>query len=144
MKILELWSRLPVEKRALILQILRYAVVGFGITLVQSAVYLLLASRAHLHEQFANFMGYLVAVLLGFFLHNKVTFRDAARDEGRKAQATRGARFVFVSLISLALNALWVWLCVTWQHWPEWTPVPGFLFITPAVIFLLNRKWVFR
>ncbi len=46
--------------------------------------------------------------------------------------------------MSYALNALWVWLCVTHMRWPEWSPIPAMLFVTPAVVFGLNRQWVFR
>jgi hypothetical protein len=56
----------------------------------------------------------------------------------------RGGRFVLVSLVSLAINALWVQIFVLWLHWPTWVPVPFMVFITPFVVFALNRKWVFR
>lgn len=141
-----LWLGLPPERRALAAQIVRYGVVGLGVTLVQAAVYWLLAARAGAHSQIANLAGYGVAVLLGYALHGRFTFADAdgTRDTGAKAHAARGARFVAVSLVSLALNALWVWLCVSWMRWPEWTPIPAMVFVTPGVVFLLNRMWVFR
>lgn len=139
-----LWQMVPPERRALAGQILRYAVVGLGVTLVQAAVYWLLAARAGVHSQLANLAGYGVAVLLGYGLHGRFTFVDDARAGGVAAHATRGARFVAVSLVSLALNALWVWLCVSWRHWPEWTPIPAMIFVTPGVVFVLNRFWVFR
>lgn len=139
-----LWDRLPQEQRALLVQIVRYAVVGFGITMVQAAVYWLLAARAGLHSQLANFLGYLVAVALGFVLHGRVTFADPERAGGAAAHAARGVRFALVSLVSLALNALWVWLAVSWMGWPAWAPIPAMLFVTPGAIFVLNRQWVFR
>lgn len=139
-----IWHGLSPERRALIAQIVRYGVVGLGVTLVQAAVYWLLAARAGLHSQFANLVGYGVAVLLGYGLHGRFTFADEARDGSAAAHAARGARFAMVSLVSLALNALWVWLCVSWRHWPEWTPIPAMIFVTPGVVFLLNRLWVFR
>lgn len=139
-----LWLRLPPERRALLVQVVRYAVVGFGITMVQAAIYWLLAARVGLHSQLANFIGYLVAVLLGFVLHGRISFADPERAGGAAAHAARGVRFAIVSLLSLALNALWVWLTVSWMGWPEWAPIPAMLFVTPGVIFVLNRQWVFR
>lgn len=144
MKILACWHGLSDERRALLAQVARYGVVGLGVTLAQAAVYWLLATLGHIHSQIANVAGYLVAVALGYVLHGRITFRNAARPEGGGAQAARGARFVAVSLLSLALNALWVWLCVSWRGWPTWTPIPAMLFVTPAVVFVLNRQWVFR
>jgi len=132
------------QRRALAMQIVRYGVVGFGVTCVQAAVYWSLATLAHWHSQLANFLGYLVAVGLGYILHGKVTFRDTEAAQGINGHAARGMKFILVSLVSLALNALWVWLCVSWAHWPTWTPIPAMLFVTPALVFVLNRQWVFR
>lgn len=143
MKILHIWNNLPAERRDLLLQIVRYGVVGMGVTLAQAAVYWSLATLLHWHSQIANFAGYLVAVASGYVLHGKVTFRDADNAQGASGHAARGFRFVIVSLLSLALNALWVWLCVSWAHWPTWTPIPAMIFVTPAVVFVLNRQWVF-
>ena len=126
------------------IQIVRYGVVGLGVTMAQAAVYWLLAARVGLHSQLANLAGYIVAVMLGYVLHGRFTFADPEREGGAAAHAARGARFIAVSLVSLALNALWVWLTVSWLRWPTWTPIPAMLFVTPAIVFLLNRRWVFR
>lgn len=139
----ELYSQLDPRRRALVLQLVRYGVVGLGITLVQVAVYWTLATRGGLHSQSANLVGYIVAVALGYVLHGRVTFADTYGAPGGAVHATRGAKFVAASLLSYALNALWVWLCVSWMRWPEWAPVPAMLFVTPAIMFVVNKKWVF-
>ncbi len=74
-------------------------------------------------------------------LHGRFSFRGHGE---RDRPWARAARFVAVSLVSLALNATWVWLCVTWAHWPVWTPIPFMGVVTPGLVFLLNRQWVFR
>lgn len=137
-------GRMSADKRRLLGQLMRYAVVGFCVTLAQAAVYWLLATYAGIHVQFANFAGYVAAVMLGYVFHGRYTFADPRRANGVAAHAARGARFVLASLASLGLNALWVWLCVSWQGWPTWAPIPGMLFVTPALVFVLNKKWVFR
>jgi len=139
-----LWRQIPIERRALALQLVRYALVGFGVTSVQAAVYWLLATHFAIHSQIANVAGYVAAVVLGYFFHGRYTFADPARASGAGAQAARGARFVIASLVSLGLNALWVWLCVSWAGWATWTPIPAMLFVTPGLVFVLNRHWVFR
>ncbi|BAV66110.1 GtrA family protein [Sphingobium cloacae] len=138
MKIIQ---RLSAERQALFWQIVRYGVTGLFVTACQAAIYWVLAAIAGLHVQVANGIGYLAAVLIGYVSHNAFTFRGHG---GRDGHGARGARFVAVSLVSYALNALWVWLCVTHMAWPEWSPIPAMLFVTPAVVFLLNRQWVFR
>lgn len=139
-----IWNRIPAARRALIVQIVRYGLVGLMVTSVQALVYWLLAERAHIHSQIANFAGYICAVCLGYVLHGRYTFAGAAAPENGAAHVVRGTRFVAASLVSWGLNALWVWLCVSWRHWPTWTPIPAMLFVTPALVFVLNKKWVFK
>jgi putative flippase GtrA len=138
MKIL---SRYYADHGALFWQIVRYGLTGLFVTACQAAIYWCLAALAGLHPQAANLIGYLAAVAIGYVSHSLFTFRGHG---GEVSHATRGAKFVAVSLISYALNALWVYLCVTHMRWPEWSPIPAMIFITPAVMFGLNRQWVFR
>ncbi len=144
MRLAGFWSGMVTERRALLMQIVRYGLVGLTVTTAQAAVYWLLAEQAHIHSQIANFAGYLVAVCSGYILHGRYTFSATTRPESGAAHAVRGGKFVAASLISWGLNALWVWLCVSWQHWPTWTPIPAMLFVTPALVFVLNKKWVFN
>jgi putative flippase GtrA len=132
---------IPPGRQALFWQIVRYGLTGGFVTAVQAAIYWSLAALVHLHPQLANGVGYLAAVVLGFLLHGAFTFRGHGE---RDRPAARGLRFLLVSLVSLALNALWVWLTVTLCQWPEWAPIPAMMFVTPALVFVLNRQWVFR
>nr|WP_245646412.1 GtrA family protein [Sphingobium abikonense] len=134
-------ERLSPQQRALFWQIVRYGVTGLFVTACQAAIYWCLATLGGLHVQVANFIGYGGAVCVGYVAHSLFTFRDQARSDGHGA---RGVRFVAASLVSYGLNALWVWLCVTHMGWPEWSPIPAMLFVTPAIMFMLNRQWVFR
>ena len=134
-------ERLSPQQRALFWQICRYGLTGLFVTACQAAIYWSLAALAGLHVQLANLIGYGGAVCVGYVAHSLFTFRDQTRSDGH---AARGVRFVAASLISYGLNALWVWLCVTAMGWPEWSPIPAMLFVTPAVMFVLNRQWVFR
>ena len=134
-------SSLPPERQALFWQIVRYGVTGLFVTACQAVIYWTLAAPVGLHPQIANGIGYLVAVMVGYVTHSAFTFRGHGT---RDNPAARGVKFIAVSLISYALNALWVFLCVTHMRWPEWSPIPAMLFVTPAVVFGLNRQWVFR
>lgn len=122
-------------------QLLRYGLTGGFVTALQAAVYWSLAHWFDVHPQLANVAGYLVAVASGFVLHGRFTFRGHG---SRARPVARMVRFGMVSLLSLGLNALWVWLCVDWAGGPLWTPVPLMGLVTPAFVFLLNRHWVFR
>lgn len=136
-----IYTRLTAQQRALFWQIVRYGLSGLFITACQASIYWVLAAIVGMHVQIANSIGYLAAVGIGYVTHSLFTFRGQAGEGGHGA---RGARFVAVSLVSYALNALWVGLCVTLMRWPEWSPIPAMLFVTPGIVFMLNRKWVFR
>ncbi|MDO7834771.1 GtrA family protein [Sphingobium sp. HBC34] len=138
---MKLLSRLSAEHRALFWQIVRYGLTGLFVTACQAAIYWCLAALAGLHVQLANLIGYGAAVVIGYASHSAFTFRG--HGEG-SSHAARGVRFVAVSLVSYALNALWVYLCVTHMRWPAWSPIPAMLFVTPVVVFGLNRQWVFK
>jgi putative flippase GtrA len=84
--------------------------------------------------------GYVAAVIVGYVVHSRWSFRGHGR---RDNLARTGGRFVLVSFVSFGLNQFWVWLLVQQLDLPLWAPYPLVLTITPAVVFLLNRKWVF-
>ena len=122
-------------------QLLRYVLTGGFVTALQAAVYWTLAQKLALHPQLANICGYRVAVATGYVLHGRFTFRGHGKRDQPFAQAMR---FMAVSLISLALNAFWVWLTVQALGWPIWSPIPFMAVVTPGLVFVLNRQWVFR
>ena len=77
---------------------------------------------------------------VGYFLHSRWSFRGhGSRDNPRKTTF----RFFVASLISYGLNAFWTWLCVSALGLPDWTPVLPLLFVTPLLMFGINRQWVF-
>ncbi|MET0371445.1 MAG: GtrA family protein [Sphingobium sp.] len=136
-----LLNRLSPARRALFWQIVRYGLTGLFVTACQAAIYWTLAAPVGLHPQLANGIGYACAVGIGYVTHSAFTFRG---ETGESGHAARGVRFIAVSLVSYALNALWVGLCVSWMRWPEWSPIPAMVFVTPVVVFGLNKRWVFR
>ncbi len=85
-------------------------------------------------------IGFAAAVLFGYVIHSRWSFRG----HGRRGDLTRtGSRFVAVSLVSFGLNSFWVWLLVRQLDLPLWAPYPLVLGVTPLVVFALNRRWVF-
>jgi putative flippase GtrA len=120
-------------------QIIRFGLVGGFVTALGAGVYLI-AAYAGVRPLAANVSAYLVAMASGYVLHSRVSFRGHG---SRDNPAGRTVRFVAVSLISLAMNSLFVWAMTGPLQWPLWTPVVPMLFVTPLVTFALNRRWVF-
>jgi putative flippase GtrA len=121
-------------------QLIRFGIAGGITTGLYTLVYSPLAAFKITSEQVANICGYLVAVVSGYLLHSKWSFR------GHGAQATQTSwRFFLVSLISYVLNTVFVWLLTddAMLAGPWWWPLIPILFVTPLITFALNRIWVF-
>ena len=127
--------------RVLFGQLVRYALTGGLASIVNIGLYWVLAARAHMNPNLAWAIGFLAAVLVGYVVHSRWSFKG----HGRRDNLWRtGSRFFIISLVSFGLNSLWVWLLVTRIGWPIWSPYPLVLGVTPLAVFWLNRRWVFE
>ena len=125
---------------AVIVQYLRFGLVGLFVTALGVGAYWVPATFFGVAPLLANLLGYAVAVAFGYVLHSRISFRGHGR---RDRQTVRTARFFVVSLVSLVLNSLFVWVLTGPLDGPTWWPVIPMLFVTPLVTFSLNRHWVF-
>ena len=128
------------NRREVFGQLFRFVVTGGFVTALGIAVYALVAIGFRWNPQLGNFLAYVVAVATGYVLHSQWSFRDHGSE---RTHATR-FRFISVSIISYALNSLWVWLLYSYLEWGRAAPILPMLFVTPLVTFTLNRQWVFR
>jgi len=127
--------------RELFGQLVRYGLTGGLASIVHLVIYWVGATLAGIPALIANLLGYFAAVIVGYVIHSRWSFRGHGR---RDNLARTGTRFVIVSLVSLGLNSLWVWLFVERLDGPTWWPMPFMLGVTPLVVFWLNRRWVFE
>ena len=134
---------LPPERRAIVGQLLRFLVSGGITTGLYAVVYSGLSMFELANPQIANICGYLVAVVSGYLLHSRWSFRGHGE---RDNPARTTSRFFVVSLVSYGLNALFVFVLTDSMmldgDW--WWPLLPICFVTPLVTFTLNRQWVFR
>ena len=134
------WSGLDEGHRSLALQVMRYGVVGVGVTTFQTLLYNLLLGVGHQRGQIANLLASAAAMIVGYTIHSRFTFEAK---EGNHAFARTVWKFVAVNLAGVAVNGFWVWLISKRLDLsPHWASVPFFC-VTPALLFWLNRKWVF-
>lgn len=127
-------------RRALAAQFVRYALTGGLASVVNIAIYWIGRDAMGIDANIAWTLGYLGAVLVGYIVHSRWSFRGHGT---RDNLARTGGRFVIVSLLSFALNSFWVWLMVRHFGGATWWPIPLVLGVTPVLVFWLNRKWVF-
>lgn len=133
-------SSLHPDRRRLLGQLARFIVSGAFVTALGVGVYALVALVFRWHPQLGNFLAYVVAVATGYFMHSSWSFKGHGSE---RTHATK-LRFITVSVISYALNSLWVWLLYTHLGLGRAAPIVPMLLVTPAVTFVLNRQWVFR
>jgi putative flippase GtrA len=133
-------STLHPDRRRLLGQLARFVVSGAFVTAIGVGVYAIVALLLRWHPQIGNFMAYVVAVALGYFMHSRWSFRD----HGSERNHVTKLRYTIVSIISYVLNTFWVWLIFTRLELGPEVPIIPMLFVTPAVTFILNRQWVFR
>ena len=128
------------DRREVLGQLARFVLTGGFVTALGIAVYALVAIGLRWNPQLGNFLAYAVAVATGYVLHSKWSFRG----HGSERTGSTKLRFATVSVISYALNSLWVWLLYTHLDLGRAAPILPMLFVTPVVTFVLNRQWVFR
>jgi putative flippase GtrA len=127
------------DRRKTFWQLVRYGVNGSIVTALYSLVFAGLDSFTHARPQLCNLGGYIAAVILGYFLHSYITFRGhGARGWGSVL------RFVAASFPSYLLNAFWTWLFIAALALPHWTVYLPIWCVTPVMLFVLNRWWVFQ
>ena len=130
------------EQRTIAGQLFRFVVSGGLVTALGVAVYALVALALKWHPQIGNLLAYLTAAGTGYVLHSRWSFRDHGT---RDNMARTTSRFFVVSLVSLGMNALFVFILTApnMLGGPWWWPLLPILFVTPLVTFSLNRLWVF-
>jgi putative flippase GtrA len=128
--------------RDLIGQFIRFGLAGGLTTGLYVLVYSPLAKFEITSPQVANICGYLVAMISGYVLHSRWSFRGHG---SRDNVARTTSRFFLVSLVSYGLNALFIFVLTDSRmlDGPWWWPLFPVVFVTPVIIFGLNRKWVF-
>lgn len=122
-------------------QLGRYAVAGLALTLGNAAFYWALTDLGGVHAMVSLALSSLVFLVIGYVAHARFTFR--VESSGGQSSAG-GARFVLVRLIGLGINQCWVWLLVKQLGGPTWWPIIPMLLVTPLIVFILLRSFVYR
>lgn len=120
-------------------QLVRFAIVGFGLAVVYSAIYWYLATYV-MPPVAAVVIAFLVSVSIGFVLHSRWSFRG----HGQREDHALKVKFVLVQLSGFVLNEIFTWVLTGPMHEPTWWPLIPAIFVTPLATFALNRHLVFR
>lgn len=119
-------------------QLLRFGTVGLLATAIHATVYWYLTARFNIGALLATVAGFCAAFSVSFLGHRYWTF--AHNSSGFSASLLR---FLLTSLLGLCSNAYIAWLLVDRMHLPANTALLGVVFLTPLLVFVLSRFWVF-
>src|SRR6476646_3824245 len=120
-------------------QLVRFAIVGFSLAALYSAIYWYLATYV-MAPMLAVVVAFLVAVSLGFVLHSRWSFRGHGKREDRAMKI----KFFAVQGSGFLLNEAFTWFLTGPMHGPTWWPLIPAIFFTPLATVALNRQLGFR
>jgi len=121
-------------------QLVRFAIVGFALAAVYSAIYWYLATYV-MAPVLAVVIAFLVSVSIGFVLHSRWSFRGHGREEDHRLKV----KFLLVQLSGFLMNEAFTWVLTgPLVRGPTWWPLVPAIFVTPLATFALNRQLVFR
>ncbi len=126
---------------AVLSQFLRYGITGGFVTIIGVTLYWIVATPMGYPPLLATLAAYSVAVSIGYVMHSRFSFRGHGnRDDTVKT----GGKFFAGSLFSYLLNSLFVWILTGWLGGPPWWGIVPMVFVTPLILFWVNRLWVFN
>jgi putative flippase GtrA len=120
-------------------QLVRFALVGFFLAGVYSAIYWYLATYV-MPPMLAVVFAFAVAVSIGFVMHSRWSFRGHGKREDRRLKM----KFLLVQASGFFLNEAFTWVLTGPLHGPTWWPLVPAIFVTPLATYIFNRQWVFR
>jgi len=121
-------------------QLIRFALVGFFLAAVYSAIYWYLATYV-MEPVLAVVIAFLVSVSIGFVLHSRWSFRGHGHREDNRLKV----KFLAVQSFGFLLNEIFTWVLTgPLVHGPTWWPLVPAILVTPFATFALNRQLVFR
>jgi putative flippase GtrA len=121
-------------------QLARFALVGFFLAGVYSAIYWYLATYV-MAPVLAVVIAFMVSVTIGFVMHSRWSFRGHGAREDHRLRV----KFLLVQLSGFFMNEAFTWVLTgPLVHGPTWWPLIPAIFVTPFATFALNRQLVFR
>ena len=133
------------KRRQQLGEVIRFGIVGITATLLQYLIYRLLLRLAihwdveagtHTLSTVAMTIGYVVSFIYNFIASTRFTFRV-------KANARRGAGFLFSHVVNYSLQMLTLNLFLLLGIGKQWAPIPMFCVCVP-INFLLVRFFLKR
>ena len=123
------------ERRAVLLQLVRYGLAGLAITLAAAGSYWAITDLLHVDPMASYGIVFLVFSGISYITHGEFSFRGHGE---RDRHHIRMGRFFAINVLGFL-----VWLLVKQLGGPTWWPTIPMVFLTPLLTFALHRRFVY-
>lgn len=128
------------ERRAVLLQLVRYGLAGLAITLAAAGSYWAITDLLHIDPMVSYGIVFLVFSGISYITHGEYSFRGHGE---RDRHHIRMGRFFAINVLGFLVNQLFIWLLVKQLDGPTWWPTIPMVFLTPLLTFALHRRFVY-
>jgi putative flippase GtrA len=128
------------EHRTVLLQLARYGIAGFAITLAVAASYWAIAEYLRVDPMISFTIVFIFFSAVSYFTHGAFSFKGHGE---RDRHHVRMGRFLAVNVLGYLVNQGFIWLLVKQLDGPNWWPTIPMVFVTPLLTFSLHRRFVY-
>jgi putative flippase GtrA len=124
----------------MLLQLFRYALAGFAITLAAAGSYWAIADLLHVDPMVSYAIVFLLFSIVSYVTHGEYSFKGHGERDRRHI---RMGRFFAINVLGFLVNQGFIWLLVKQLDGPTWWPTIPMVFVTPLLTFALHRRFVY-
>lgn len=128
------------ERRTVLLQLVRYALAGFAITLLVAGSYWAITDLLHVDPMISFTLVFIVFSIISYVTHGEFSFKGHCE---RDRHHIRLSRFLAVNILGFLINQGFIWLLVKQLDGPTWWSTIPMVFVTPLITFSLHRRFVY-
>ena len=128
------------ERRTVLLQLLRYALAGFAITLAVAGSYWAITDLAGVDPMVSFTIVFIFFSGVSYVTHGQFSFKGHGE---RDRHHIRMGRFFAINVLGFVINQGFIWLLVKQLDGPTWWPTIPMVFVTPLLTFALHRRFVY-
>ena len=123
-----------------IFQLCRFGFVGLVATAIHSLLFIFFVEIFNLPPIFSNFVAFFPSFIFSFIFHKSWTFRMNDREDS----IFMLVRFFFIAILGLLLNTFWVFIVTNVCNFQYNISLFFIIFLTPLLLYLLNKFYVFK
>lgn len=123
-----------------IFQLCRFCFVGLAATAIHSLLFIFFVEIFDLPPIFSNFIAFFPSFIFSFIFHKSWTFRMIDREDC----ILMLVRFFVVAIVGLLLNTFWVFIVTNVCNFQYYISLFFIIFLTPLLLYLLNKFYVFK